>query len=124
MTVVKDPYTCVRDAHALVVCTEWDEFKHLDYTQIYKDMLKPAFAFDGRLILDHKKLCDIGFQVEVVGKSINKVYPLPLTPTLQPSSSHLSLASPLHKNDGGSATGGSDIGGSDVGLRSVGSGTM
>ena len=85
-------------------------------------MLKPAFAFDGRLILDHKNLCEIGFQVEVVGKSINKVYPLPLTPTLQPSSSHISLASPLHQND--ATTGGSDIGGSDVGLRSVGSGTM
>lgn len=48
-------------------------------------MLKPAFAFDGRLILDHKELHKIGFQVEVIGKVIAKVYPLPLTPNLPPS---------------------------------------
>ena len=54
VTVVNDPYTCLKGAHALVVCTEWDEFKDLDYQNIYDNMLKPAFAFDGRLILDHK----------------------------------------------------------------------
>ena len=41
-------------------------------------MLKPAFAFDGRLILDHEKLLNIGFQVEVLGKTVkskmNQVY--------------------------------------------------
>lgn len=34
-------------------------------------MLKPAFAFDGRLILNHQKLIEIGFQVEAIGKVIN-----------------------------------------------------
>lgn len=33
-------------------------------------MLKPAFAFDGRLILDHQKLVRIGYQVEAIGKCI------------------------------------------------------
>ncbi len=45
-------------------------------------MLKPAFAFDGRLILDHKHLNDIGFQVEAIGKVANNGYGLPLTPPL------------------------------------------
>ncbi len=45
-------------------------------------MLKPAFAFDGRLILDHKHLNDIGFQVEAIGKVADKGYSLPLTPPL------------------------------------------
>ena len=43
-------------AHAVVICTEWDEFVTLDYEKIYKNMAKPAFIFDGRKILDHENL--------------------------------------------------------------------
>ena len=43
-------------AHAVVICTEWDEFVTLDYEKIYKNMAKPAFIFDGRKILDHQNL--------------------------------------------------------------------
>ena len=43
-------------AHAVVVCTEWDEFVTLDYEKIYKNMAKPAFIFGGRKILDHQNL--------------------------------------------------------------------
>lgn len=55
--------------------TEWDEFKTLDYERIYKTMTKPAFIFDGRNVLDHAKLRDIGFIVYAIGK--------PLDPFLQ-----------------------------------------
>ena len=34
------------------------------------DLSEPAFVFDGRLILDHQKLLDIGFQVEAIGKVV------------------------------------------------------
>ena len=57
-------------AHAIVVCTEWDEFVTLDYPRIFTTMKKPAFIFDGRLILDHENLTQIGFQVEAIGKVI------------------------------------------------------
>ena len=77
VTIATDPYTAVEGAHAIVICTEWDEFTTLDYTRIFTSMLKPAFSFDGRLILDHEKLMKIGFQVEVVGK-VTK--PLPSSP--------------------------------------------
>jgi UDPglucose 6-dehydrogenase len=50
--------------------TEWDEFKTLDFERIYKNMKKPAFIFDGRLMLDHQKLVKIGFQVDVIGKTV------------------------------------------------------
>ena len=33
-------------------------------------MLKPAFIFDGRMILDHARLVDIGYHVETIGKKI------------------------------------------------------
>jgi UDPglucose 6-dehydrogenase len=35
---------------------------------VYDNMLKPAFIFDGRMILDHAKLASIGFTVKVIGK--------------------------------------------------------
>eukprot|EP00339_Tiarina_fusa_P009384 CAMPEP_0117006424 /NCGR_PEP_ID=MMETSP0472-20121206/6657_1 /TAXON_ID=693140 ORGANISM="Tiarina fusus, Strain LIS" /NCGR_SAMPLE_ID=MMETSP0472 /ASSEMBLY_ACC=CAM_ASM_000603 /LENGTH=468 /DNA_ID=CAMNT_0004707885 /DNA_START=22 /DNA_END=1428 /DNA_ORIENTATION=- len=55
-------------AHALVVITEWDEFKEYDYEKVFEKMQKPAFIFDGRNILDHKKLEKIGFHVHAIGK--------------------------------------------------------
>ena len=72
VTIETDPYKAVEGAHALVVCTEWDEFMTMDYEKVYKNMEKPAYIFDGRLILDHEKLTKIGFQVEVIGKVVQK----------------------------------------------------
>lgn len=70
VSVVKDPYEATKGAHAVVVLTEWDEFKELDFQRIYDNMLKPAFVFDGRLILNHQALKAIGFRVEVIGKTL------------------------------------------------------
>lgn len=55
-------------AHALAILTEWDEFKTLDFETIYAGMLKPAFLFDGRNILDLAALREIGFDCHAVGK--------------------------------------------------------
>ncbi|KAL6612276.1 UDP-glucose dehydrogenase [Neocallimastix sp. 'constans'] len=63
-------YEASYGANAIVICTEWDEFKSLDYKRIYNDMAKPAFIFDGRLILNHKELKQIGFSVEAIGKQL------------------------------------------------------
>jgi len=68
--ISNDPYEACDCSHAIAVCTEWDEFKTLDYQRIYDSMLKPAFVFDGRGILPHKNLSQIGFKVEVIGKRI------------------------------------------------------
>ncbi|MDF1711731.1 MAG: UDP-glucose 6-dehydrogenase [Akkermansiaceae bacterium] len=56
------------DAHALAILTEWDEFKDLNFQGIYEKMLKPAFVFDGRNILDLDALRQIGFRTHGVGK--------------------------------------------------------
>mmetsp|Transcript_15803 Transcript_15803/g.24708 ORF Transcript_15803/g.24708 Transcript_15803/m.24708 type:complete len:476 (-) Transcript_15803:89-1516(-) len=63
-----DAYAACDGAHALCILTEWDEFKTLDYKKIYDSMAKPAFLFDGRLLLDHKALREIGFEVHAIGK--------------------------------------------------------
>ncbi len=64
----KDPYKAAEGAHAIAVLTEWKEFKELDYKRIYDSMVKPAFIFDGRNILDHQALYDLGFEVYSVGR--------------------------------------------------------
>jgi len=69
LKVVNDPYEACKGAHAIAVITEWDEFKKYDWKRIYDGMMKPAFIFDGRNILDHKKLMEIGFKVKAIGKS-------------------------------------------------------
>lgn len=61
-------YDAAKDAHAIAVITEWDEFKTLDWERIYENMKKPAFVFDGRNILDHQALREIGFEVYAIGK--------------------------------------------------------
>lgn len=63
-----DPYEAVKGAHAVAVLTEWAEFKAYDYQKIFNLMEKPSFIFDGRNILDHKKLYSIGFNVFPLGK--------------------------------------------------------
>ena len=67
VTTSPDAYSACDGAHALCILTEWDEFKTLDYERIFKSMAKPAFVFDGRNILEHKKLREIGFEVHAIG---------------------------------------------------------
>jgi UDPglucose 6-dehydrogenase len=63
-----DPYAAAKGAHAIAILTEWAYYRTLDYQKIFNSMEKPAFVFDGRNILDHKKLFEIGFSVFPIGK--------------------------------------------------------
>ncbi|WP_298119847.1 UDP-glucose 6-dehydrogenase [Flavobacterium sp.] len=62
-----NPYEACKDSHAIAVLTEWDEFKEYDWQKIYDNMLKPAFIFDGRNLLDKEKLTKIGFHFQAIG---------------------------------------------------------
>ena len=66
--VYNSPTEALDQAHAIAILTEWDEFKTYDWEEIYKNMYKPAFVFDGRNVLDANKLTVIGFQVKGIGK--------------------------------------------------------
>lgn len=68
VTVYQDAYEACKDAHAIAVLTEWDEFKTYDWEKIYGNMKKPAFVFDGRKILDGEKLKEIGFVFHEIGR--------------------------------------------------------
>jgi UDPglucose 6-dehydrogenase len=68
LVIADSAYEAAQGAHALAVVTEWDEFKTLDYKKIFAAMEKPAFVFDGRNILDLKRLTALGFRASGIGK--------------------------------------------------------
>ena len=68
LVIVDSAESAAKDAHAIAVVTEWDEFKTIDFTEVYENMPKPAFLFDGRNLLDLEKLRTIGFTASAIGK--------------------------------------------------------
>lgn len=56
---------CCQGADAVVIATEWREFREIDWEAVYASMNKPAFVFDGRLLVDAGKLRKIGFKVSL-----------------------------------------------------------
>lgn len=62
-----NPYEACQRSHAIAVLTEWDEFTTYDWQKIYDSMLKPAFVFDGRNILNKSELEAIGFIYNAIG---------------------------------------------------------
>jgi UDPglucose 6-dehydrogenase len=68
ISYIEDAYSAAIGCHALVIMTDWDLYRNLDYGKIYRSMVKPAFIFDGRNIIDHRKCFEIGFNVFPIGK--------------------------------------------------------
>lgn len=67
LNVFDNAYEACKDAHAIAILTEWNEFTTYDWKKIYDSMHKPAFVFDGRNILDAKELESIGFVYKGIG---------------------------------------------------------
>ena len=68
ITVANDPYEAMNEAHAVAILTEWDEFKTYNWEKVYNQMMKPAFLFDGRGILDRQASTELGFKIFSIGK--------------------------------------------------------
>lgn len=68
VTICSDAYEATKNAHAILILTEWDEFKDLDFEKIYGQMNLPAFLFDGRNLLDLGALRKIGFEAIGIGQ--------------------------------------------------------
>jgi len=65
---IEDPILNISDYNLIVIMTEWDEFKNYDWNKIYSKIKKPAFIFDGRNILDNKKIKKLGFNYIGLGR--------------------------------------------------------
>lgn len=68
ITCHNNPYEAIKDAHAVAILTEWDEFKSYDWKKIYHQMKKPAFIFDGRNLLNKHEMNTIGFEYYAIGQ--------------------------------------------------------
>jgi len=67
--LTEEPYEAAKDAHAILLCTEWQQYVALDWKKIYDSMSKPALVFDGRNILNGEELKKIGFEFISIGKA-------------------------------------------------------
>lgn len=68
VSIHKSALDACKGAEAVVIATEWKEFTQIDWDTVYAGMNKPAFVFDGRLILDAAALRKIGFTVVSIGR--------------------------------------------------------
>jgi len=67
LRLAEDPYELADGADALLVCTEWNEFKQLDLSQLKARMATPIIA-DGRNIYEADRMRDLGFTYRAVGR--------------------------------------------------------
>lgn len=63
----QDPYQVAEGSEALVLCTEWEEFKTLDFKKI-KTLMATPLIFDGRNVLNQIELTALGFRYVGVGR--------------------------------------------------------
>ncbi len=68
--MASDPYSMAEGCDALLVMTEWNEFKHLDLERIHDLMRQPAL-FDGRNIYEPEKMSSLGFIYRGFGRGYN-----------------------------------------------------
>jgi UDPglucose 6-dehydrogenase len=70
VTLCKDPYQVAEGADALVLATEWNEFKHLDFERI-RQMMRTPVIVDGRNLWDPERLRALGFTYFGVGRGVS-----------------------------------------------------
>ena len=66
--VHKNVYTALTNSNLAVICTEWDEFKALNWNRIFNNMKTNSWVYDGRNILDRDQLEKIGFNTFFIGQ--------------------------------------------------------
>ncbi len=62
-----DPYDVAKSAEALLILTEWPEYKSLDWERIQRSMVRPL-VLDGRNLLDPSKMEALGFEYYSFGR--------------------------------------------------------
>ncbi|HXZ44966.1 MAG TPA: UDP-glucose/GDP-mannose dehydrogenase family protein, partial [archaeon] len=67
LTICQEPYEVAARAEAVVLCTEWAEFRELDWPRVKAAMVRPLIL-DGRNALDREQLITLGFEYIGVGR--------------------------------------------------------
>src|SRR5271165_2037945 len=66
-----DPHEAAENADALMIVTEWEVFKTLDWQRIKHSMLRPLIL-DGRNLLNGNEMAALGFEYQGVGKPVEE----------------------------------------------------
>jgi len=69
ITYAKDPYSALKKADALLIVTEWSEFRNPDFERMVKN-LKSKTIFDGRNVFSLDKMEELGFYYNSIGRKI------------------------------------------------------
>ena len=69
VTYVDEPMSALDGAEALVICTDWDEFKHPDFRAMRRRMSDPVI-FDGRNLYRTQTVTDAGFTYYSIGRDV------------------------------------------------------
>ncbi len=64
---VESSYDALPSADALVIVTDWNEYRHPDFARI-KDTLKSPVVVDGRNLYDRRKMTSLGFTYASIGR--------------------------------------------------------
>ncbi|MBZ5695461.1 MAG: UDP-glucose/GDP-mannose dehydrogenase family protein [Acidobacteriia bacterium] len=67
LTIGASPYEAAEGADALLIATEWNDFRELDWERIRDAMARPL-VFDGRNLMDPRKMKLLGFEYHSVGR--------------------------------------------------------
>ena len=65
---VEDPYEAAKGADALIVCTEWNEYRGADLERIRASLAHPV-VFDGRNVFEPARMRALGFEYQGIGRS-------------------------------------------------------
>lgn len=72
VTYCESSYSAIEGADALILATEWNEFRQADFSRV-KSLLKEPVIFDGRNIYDPKRMRELGFRYFGVGRKQSTV---------------------------------------------------
>ena len=87
VTMTNDPITLAECCDALIVVTDWNEFKHLDLERV-RDVMNQPVLLDGRNIYDPQLMLDLGFKYQGLGRGYNGAY-------INEQVEHQTITSPL-----------------------------
>lgn len=68
LRLAKDEYEAANAAEALIIATEWPQFKRLDWEKIFHSMARPL-VFDTRNLLEPEQMTTLGFEYYSVGRT-------------------------------------------------------
>ena len=68
VSIYNNSYSALKNSNLVSLCTEWDEFREIDWKKAYNIMHSDPFLFDGRHLVNKNDLESIGFKTYIIGQ--------------------------------------------------------